>query len=489
MFSPIMRALAFFGKEINEVRRQPRLVLSLLLGPFVILLLFGIGYRGGQPTLQAAIVLPEGEATIDQEYLTQLTGANFELVSVGADRGSAEALLRAGDVDVVQIFPADIEERVLRGEQAAVEFMANEIDPFTEQWIQYLAYAQISEINREILVRNAGAMQDEARAIGTQLADVRTQLEAFESGTENLNQARLQESVRSLRQAAGALAVSALIARGDVDGERTREQLLALQADLDALDQALSAGELERERERVSATRERISELESTTSALGALPPTVIVSPLAASYQNMVGTAYDPMVFYAPSVLAMLVQHIAITLGSLSLVRERLLGATELFQVAPLSLRSVLVGKYLGYTTFIGIIAAALAALMLPLGVPFLGSPWAVAGIVALLTLASLGVGFLISALSRSESQAVQLSMLILLLSVFFSGFFLPLQNFWAPVRALGQAIPLTHGIDGLLSLMLRGAPPDGTTWAALGAIAAVGFLGALVVEGRQLYR
>lgn len=489
MFSPIMRALAFFGKEINEVRRQPRLVLSLLLGPFVILLLFGIGYRGGQPTLQAAIVLPEGEATIDQEYLTQLTGANFELVSVGADRGSAEALLRAGDVDVVQIFPADIEERVLRGEQAAVEFMANEIDPFTEQWIQYLAYAQISEINREILVRNAGAMQDEARAMGTQLADVRAQLEAFESGTENLDQARLQESVRSLRQAAGALAVSALIARGDVDGERTREQLLALQADLDALDQALSAGELERERERVSATRERISELESTTSALGALPPAVIVSPLAASYQNMVGTAYDPMVFYAPSVLAMLVQHIAITLGSLSLVRERLLGATELFQVAPLSLRSVLVGKYLGYTTFIGIIAAALAALMLPLGVPFLGSPWAVAGIVALLTLASLGVGFLISALSRSESQAVQLSMLILLLSVFFSGFFLPLQNFWAPVRALGQAIPLTHGIDGLLSLMLRGAPPDGTTWAALGAIAAVGFLGALVVEGRQLYR
>jgi ABC-2 type transport system permease protein len=108
---------------------------------------------------------------------------------------------------------------------------------------------------------------------------------------------------------------------------------------------------------------------------------------------------------------------------------------------------------------------------------------------VLLLTLASLGIGFLISSVSRSESQAVQLSMLVLLLSVFFSGFFLPLQNFLAPVRALAQALPLTHGIDGLLDLMLRGVYPDLRTWAALGIIAAVTFVAALVVEGRQYYR
>ena len=164
-------------------------------------------------------------------------------------------------------------------------------------------------------------------------------------------------------------------------------------------------------------------------------------------------------------------------------------GATEIFQVAPLQLWNVLVGKYLGYITFIGLIAAALAGLMAPLGVPFLGSPWAFAGVVLLLTVASLGVGFLISALSRTESQAVQLSMLVLLLSVFFSGFFLPLQNFWEPVRALGYGLPLTHGIEGLLDLMLRGAPPSAFTWAGLGLIAAVTFFGALFFEGREFYK
>jgi ABC-2 type transport system permease protein len=487
----MIRTLSFFGKEINEVRRQPRLVLSLLLGPFVILLLFGIGYSGGQPTLRAAVVLPEDEQAVNEEYLRELAGANFQLISVGTNRDEAVALLDNDQVDVVQVFPADMEERVLRGEQASVEFLSTEIDPFTEQWIQYLAYAQISEINRQILVTNAGEMQSEATATSAQLAEVRGQLDSVLSGTSDVDPARMQESLRRLREASGALAVSALIVRGGegVDGERTREELLQLQQDLDALDQAISTGEMERERARMEATRARIAELEQTTATLGSLPPAVIVSPLTESYSNLNGTAYDPMVFYAPSVLAMLVQHIAVTLGSLSLVRERLLGATEVFQVAPVNLRNVLMGKYLGYALFIGLITAALAGLMYPLGIPFLGSPWSFTGLVLLLTVASLGIGFLISAFSRSESQAVQLSMLVLLLSVFFSGFFLPLQNFLTPVRALAQALPLTHGIEGLQTIMLRGAEPLLITWGALGAIALVAFLGTLLLEGRQFYR
>lgn len=485
-----IRTLSFFAKEVNEVRRQPRLVLSLLLGPFVILMLFGVGYRGGQPTMRAAIVVPpEQTGSLDLDYLQELAGSNFQLVSFDSNQEAAMALLEAGEVDVVQVFPSDIEERVLRGEQSAVEFTYNEINPFNEQWIQYLAYAQVGEINRQILVRNAGTMQGEAQTANAQLTDVRTQLDQLDAGLAGADLERLQSSVRSLKELSGALAVSVLIARSsDVDAEQTRAELLALQDDLDALDQAITSGDLERQRERIQQTRDRIGRLENLTATLSTLPPAVIVSPLLESYRNLNGAAYDPMVFYAPSVLAMLVQHIAVTLGSLSLVRERLLGATEIFQVAPVRLWQVLVGKYLGYIAFIGLITAALAGLMVPLGVPFLGSPWAFTGLVLLLTVASLGVGFLISALSRSESQAVQLSMLVLLLSVFFSGFFLPLQNFWEPVRALGYGLPLTHGISGLLNLMLRGVAPSLFTWAGLGIIAALTFVLALLVEARQFY-
>ena len=96
---------------------------------------------------------------------------------------------------------------------------------------------------------------------------------------------------------------------------------------------------------------------------------------------------------------------------------------------------------------------------------------------IVVFTLASLGIGFVISAWSSSDSQAVQLSMLVLLMSIFFSGFFLPLENFWAPIRVVGYALPLTHAIDGFQDVMLRGRAPNEFTWLALGGLAALTFV------------
>jgi ABC-2 type transport system permease protein len=103
-----------------------------------------------------------------------------------------------------------------------------------------------------------------------------------------------------------------------------------------------------------------------------------------------------------------------------------------------------------------------------------------------LFTLAALGIGFLISAWSSSDSQAVQLSMLVLLMSMFFSGFFLPLENFWAPVQAVGYALPLTHAISGFQNIMLRGTAPSDFSWLLLGVIAGATFIAtALLAQWR----
>ena len=58
MLKPFIRLLAFFAKELAEIRRQPRLLLSLVLGPFLILLIFGLGFSGEQPKLQTLLVVP-----------------------------------------------------------------------------------------------------------------------------------------------------------------------------------------------------------------------------------------------------------------------------------------------------------------------------------------------------------------------------------------------------------------------------------------------
>jgi ABC-2 type transport system permease protein len=380
MFKSIIRLLSFFSKEVNELRRQPKLILSLLLGPFLILLLFGVGYQGERPKLRTALVVPQQSVDAAQlDALKQAIGANFTVVKADSDLDGALAMLQSGQVDVVETLPANLEQNLLDGKQSQVDFKYNEINPLNEQWVQYLAYAQVNEINRTVQTQAVQQMQAELQKRGVQ-SDI---------------------------------------------------------------------------------------------------PIDVLVTPVKPTYYNVQGNALDFMTFYAPGVLALILQHIAVTLGALSLVRERLLGAMELFRVAPVSLTQVLLGKYLGYTLFIGIITVALVALLVwtPLGVPFLGSVPLFVGLTLLFTLAALGIGFMISAWSSSDSQAVQLSMLVLLMSIFFSGFFLPLENFWAPIRVVGYVLPLTHAIDGFQNVMLRGRAPSEVTWLALGSIAALTFV------------
>ena len=52
-----IRIFAFVRKEMISILRQPRLIFSLILGPFLILLLFGIGYRDTPRILRTLFVV------------------------------------------------------------------------------------------------------------------------------------------------------------------------------------------------------------------------------------------------------------------------------------------------------------------------------------------------------------------------------------------------------------------------------------------------
>jgi len=65
--SSLIRIGAFARKEMTEILRQPRLLLTLILGPFLILLLFGIGYK----TLTVTRLF-HGEIVTDNGYLSLL---------------------------------------------------------------------------------------------------------------------------------------------------------------------------------------------------------------------------------------------------------------------------------------------------------------------------------------------------------------------------------------------------------------------------------
>lgn len=203
-----------------------------------------------------------------------------------------------------------------------------------------------------------------------------------------------------------------------------------------------------------------------------AIPPDVIARPLDAKSDNVAPIRPSMVLYFAPAVFALILQHLGITLTALSLVRERLSGAMDLFRVAPVRSWEILVGKYIAYGILSLVVAVAVGALMLNvLHVPLLGTPERLATAVFLVTFASLGAGLLISLLADSERQAVQLAMLVLLVSMFFSGFVLPINEFREPVRYVSYALPVTYGIQMFQDVMLRGGRGDTTYLVALVAL------------------
>jgi ABC-2 type transport system permease protein len=487
----LIRVRAYFRKEVSELRRQPLLILSLIGGPLLVLLAFGASFANSNPVLRTVVVVPPGGvAGISAEQIAALAGTNFQLVAITEDRAAAEAQLRTGQIDVVQVLPARIVEAVGRGESPAIEFMSNAIDPLIEGWIQYLAYAETNEINKALLREQTASAQQEAATIEVKVADARGQLGELTGELTAERQAQTQQDLRTLRQTLleleRRLPAEAALLGLDAEVAELRERLQRLQRDLESLDQALSDGTIKQRIDEIRATQDQMLQLEGVIQVFVKLSPDVIVAPISQTYANVRGGAYSAVVFYAPGVLALLVQHTAITLGALALVRERLMGAFEVFRVAPVTMIQLLIGKYLGYTLFIGLTAAVLIVALLLIGVPLLGSPIQFVALVLLLTLASLGVGFLISTISSSDSQAIQLAMITLLLSIFFSGFFISLDSFARPALALSYSIPMAHGVAGFQSLMLRGLPPSALTWVALGLIAVVTFALVVLLTRRQ---
>jgi ABC-2 type transport system permease protein len=361
LFKTLTRILAIVGKELVTIVRRPGALVSLVVGPFLIMALFGLGYSGYRRPLDTVVVVPpqSGLPTDTQTY-SQVAGEGLKIVVVTPDEASAMAQLDRQEVDVVIVAPADIQQRFKEGLRTPIDVRVNLTDPVRESYAIFLARGLEAAINRTVIER------------------------AVEKG-----------------------AGYALAAGG--------AQVLKI-------------------------------------------PPDVIAAPTAANLENVAQSKPTVVQFFGPAVLALIIQHMAITLIALSVVRERTSGLVELFRISPITTAELVTGKLIAFGLFSGTVGLiTVAVLVKGFGAPMLGDPAWLAFVLILLIGASLGLGLLASAVSDSETQAVQLSLLLLLASVFFSGFVLAIDEFSEPVRSAIYAIPVANGIRLLEDFMFRG--------------------------------
>lgn len=464
----VTRILAFTRKEIVSVLRQPRLIFSIILGPFLILLLFGIGYRDEPRTLRTVFVVPDGSpmAPLVEEYATRL-GQQIASQGLISDPAEADRLLRTQQIDLVVVVPPNPSADIRSNQQAVFTLYHYEIDPYERTYVEILGRNYIDEINRLVLLTAADQGKVEARTVQQQIGAARQAATAARVALEAGNETEARTAERELSDELGLLAVAAGSGMALLSGVEATTGVETFQARLENLQS--SAGSLSSqsaaltERAQTAASIEaELAEVDTLLAEYQSLDSTVLISPFRSETLSITDTSLGPTDFFVPAVIALLMQHIAVTLAGLSIVREREEGPIELFRASPVSAFQTLVGKFSGYLLLTIVLGAVLTALVVyGLGVPMLGNWQHYALALFALLCASLNLGFFISLLARTTSQSIQSAMVLLLASIFFSGFFLALYRLWGPVQIVSWALPVTYGISLLQSIMLRGQEPD----------------------------
>ena len=160
-----------------------------------------------------------------------------------------------------------------------------------------------------------------------------------------------------------------------------------------------------------------------------------------------------------PGLMGVILTMTMILFTAVAIVRERERGNLELLINTPVSSAELMVGKIVPYI----VIGMLQLALILGVGrvlfdVPVRGSVLDLYLCASAFVAANLALGLLISTAAKTQFQAMQMMVFILLPSILLSGFMFPFDGMPTFAQYIGEALPNTHFIRLSRGIMLRDA-------------------------------
>lgn len=191
-----------------------------------------------------------------------------------------------------------------------------------------------------------------------------------------------------------------------------------------------------------------------TGSSLG----TEITLPMDARWRFLYNPNMRRMNFMIPGLVAVILQIQTLLLTAFAIVREREQGTLEQLIVTPIKSWELMLGKILPY------VVVAMLNVAMTVAVGYLWFDVQVAGSMGLLfllslvfLLGSLGLGVLISNISRTQMQAMYLASFIMMPSFILSGLLFPRDNMpWLAYYA-SYMLPVTYYLEIVRGIMLKG--------------------------------
>jgi ABC-2 type transport system permease protein len=196
----------------------------------------------------------------------------------------------------------------------------------------------------------------------------------------------------------------------------------------------------------------------TVTATRLAPPPPGRDPPLDLRVRPLYNPALRSAVYIIPGLVAVLLSITLLLVTGVSIVRERELGTFEQLVVTPISKTSIILGKLL---PFVGIGYVQMTSVLffgkLLFDVPIRGSLLLLYLLTMGFIVANLATGLLISALVKTQIQAMQLSVFFLLPNMLLSGFMFPREAMPAVAQWLGLTLPATYYLRILRGILLKG--------------------------------
>jgi len=163
--------------------------------------------------------------------------------------------------------------------------------------------------------------------------------------------------------------------------------------------------------------------------------------------------------FLVPGLIAVIMTLIGALLTALVMAREWERGTMEAMLATPVAMREVLIGKILPYFVLgMGGMALSVGMAVWQFNVPLRGSLWVLFSGTSLFLLTALGMGLLISTVTRIQFVAGQVAIITTFLPAFIlSGFIFDINSMPRPIQILTSFIPARYFVAILQTVFLAG--------------------------------
>ena len=159
-FTP--RLLALMRKEFNQIRRDTRIVMSLIVPPALLLLVFGLVLNSKIENVRLGVIDQSGTSE-SRELIADLSvSRSFRLTRAFLSPGDLSDAVMDGRVQAGLIIPAEFRRDLEKGRQATVQFLLNAMDANTATVAKTYAQGVVSAYAKGVRGPGVHARFDEA---------------------------------------------------------------------------------------------------------------------------------------------------------------------------------------------------------------------------------------------------------------------------------------------------------------------------------------